>query len=148
MPTGRRLGWSDVYREARLTNLTGTTYPAAPASLYVALCRGQPSSDGSDLASLEVLRVGPIAYGAPQSIAGSGSEGSPIYRVVMPSAAVSFTAPGTLGSGAHTDIVAWALMQASSGGVPIYVGLWSGSLAAGATTVVPASLFQIAAESI
>src|SRR5260221_6265191 len=143
---GRRIGWSDTYRDARLTNLTGTTYPASPAALYLALCRGLPSSDGSDLASLEVLRVGPVTYGAPAS--GAGSEGTPVYRTIQPTAAVSFTAPGLAGSGAHTDIRAWRLMTASTGGVPVYTGGWNGMLAAGVATTIPASMFAIAAESI
>jgi hypothetical protein len=145
---GRRIGWSDTYRDARLTNLTGTTYPASPAQLFIALYRGLPASDGSDAASLEApaTRAGPITYGAPAS--GAGAEGTPVYRTIQPTAGVSFTAPGAAGSGAHTDIMAWGLMTASSGGVPIYTGEASMMLAAGVATTIPAAVFAIAAESI
>jgi hypothetical protein len=145
---GRRIGWSDTYRDARLTNLTGTTYPASPAQLFIALYRGLPLSDGSDAASLEVAvtRAGPITFTAPAS--GGGSEGTPVYRTIQPTAGVSFTAPGIAGSGASTWAGAWGILTASSGGTLIYTGEFSMQLVAGIATTIPASLFQIAAESI
>jgi hypothetical protein len=147
MPTGRRIGWSDTYRDARLTNLTGTTYPASPAQLWIALYRGLPLSDGSDAAGLEMLRVGPIAYGAPAS--GAGSEGTPVYRTIAPTAPVSFIPPGTPGGGVHITVSAWGLMTASSGGVPVYTGSLDGcDLMVGLAVSFPASQFAIAAESI
>jgi hypothetical protein len=47
MPAFRRNGWSDSLTDSRLAWLNGTSYPAPPAGLYIALLSGEPLSDGS-----------------------------------------------------------------------------------------------------
>lgn len=143
----RRAGWQDAITDSRLTQLTGTTYPAPLAGLYIGILRTTPLSDGSDIASCELagLRVGPVTYGAPQTTPGNGS--SPTQCFVQPSAGVSFTPPGSPAPGAHVDAAAWGLYSAPSGGVPLYVGSWAGSLLVGVATTLPASTFAVYAEA-
>jgi hypothetical protein len=145
--TLRRAGWQDSITDSRLAQLTGTTYPAPPAGLYIGLLDGLPLSDGSDIASCEMagLRVGPVTYGAPQTTPGNGTW--PTQRFIQPTSGVSFTPPGQAGPGVHINPAAWGLYTAASGGVPIYVGSWAGGLMVGVATVLPASTFPVYAEA-
>jgi hypothetical protein len=137
-----RSGFSDSLTNSRLAWLTGTAFPASPSNLYIALFSGLPLSDGSGGA--EVVRVGPITYGAPQSIAGC-PEG-PSCRFVQPTAPVNFTPPGQASPGAHLSFEGSGIFGVAGGGVPLYIGNWAGSLLIGVPTSLPASTFQIFAE--
>jgi hypothetical protein len=140
----RRGGFSDSLNDSRLAWLTGTSFPAAPAGLYIALCRGVPLSDGSGVAAEEVVRIGPIVYGSPSS--GSGDGGWPESRVIVPTSAVSFTPPGPVSPVSYAAGSGWALYGVSSGGVPLYAGVYSWRLQVGVAQVLPAATFAIAAD--
>lgn len=138
----RRNGFNDSLVDARLTWLTGTAYPASPAGLYIALLAGVPFSDGSGVTN-ELVRVGPVTYTAPASP--SGDPGWPHLRGIQPSAAVSFTIPGTPAPGFHANGLGWALYGQSSGGAPLYAHAYSWSLLVGVPTTLPAATFMITA---
>lgn len=142
----RRPGWSEAYGDARLSHLTGVTYPAPPGALYIALYRGCPLSDGSDAAGLELLRIGPVTFAAPATDSGASSA-FPVDRYIQPTADPSFTPPGTPAAGLHINTQAWGLMTAANGGVPIYVGMWAGSLLVGVATSISAAVFRVYAEA-
>jgi hypothetical protein len=140
--TLRRRGFVDSYVDARLTHLTGAAYPAPPAGLYIALLRGTPLSDGSDAAGLELARVGPVTYRAPATVPGNEA-GQPDARYIEPSGPVTITPPGTPAPGLSRTFRAWALYGQPTGGTPIYVGHWAGSLVVGVATTLPASTFRV-----
>jgi hypothetical protein len=77
----RRDGYNDSLIDARLLHLTGTTYPAPPAGLYIALLSGDPLSDGSGVTN-EIMRVGPVTFTAPATP--SGDPGWPHTRSSSP----------------------------------------------------------------
>jgi hypothetical protein len=139
----RRQGFNDTLIDVRLLWLNGVSYPAPPASLYIALLAGQPFSDGSGSVT-EVVRVGPVAFTSPATNA--GDPGSSVGRTIRPTAPVSFTPPGQAGPGVSAGVAAWGLFSASSGGNPLYVGSLCAELLVGQATVLPASTFVVSAS--
>jgi len=117
MPAFRRNGWSDALTDSRLNWLLGTAYPVAPTNLYISLLSGEPLSDGSGTTN-EVVRVGPVVYGAPQTPA--GLMGFPGDRRIMPSGPVSFTPPGSASPLVYASGSSWALFTQASGGNPVF----------------------------
>jgi len=142
MPTATRRGFADSLVDARLLHLTGSAYPAPPAGLYIALLSGHPKGDGSDVAGItEHIRVGPVTFGAPQTV--SGNPDWPEKRFIQPSAAVSVTIAGTPAPGVHRDGLAWALYGQANGGQPLYVGTYAWGVLVGVATTIPASVFRV-----
>jgi hypothetical protein len=131
--------------ESQLAWLTGTSFPAPPAGLYISLLRGAPLSDGSTVAAEEIVRVGPVAFTTPQTA--SGQPGYPSQRFIQPTAAVSFTPPGAPAPGLCAAGLSWALFGQASGGNPLYVAGYSWRILIGVATSLPAVTFQVFAES-
>jgi hypothetical protein len=137
----RRPGFNDSLVDARLLHLTGTSYPAPPAGLWVSLLAGLPSSDGGNVVEL-TPRVA-VTYGAPTTP--SGDPGFPHMRFIVPTAPVSFTPPGTPGPGVHVNGNAWGLWSAASAGTLLYTDSYAWALLVGVPTQLPASTFAVTA---
>lgn len=141
----RRLGFSDALVDSRLAQLTGTTYPAPPAGLWISLLAGIPGSDGSNVVEL-TARVS-VTYGSPASSSGDG--GYPHTRFIQPTAAVTLTPTGTAAPSVFATGSAWALWSAGSGGNPLYVGQLAWRALLGTAITLGASEFQVfAAEMV
>lgn len=136
MPTSRT-GFVDTYHDARLTHITGTSYPANPAGTFLALYMGKmPDSSGSG--GTEVTGTRPaITLGAPASDFNN-------RRYVTHASAVSSI---TLTNTSAGEIVGFGIYAANSGGTPIYTGpLAPMQVAAGATITIPAGTVKMFAE--
>lgn len=141
----RRIGFSDALVDSRLAQLTGTTYPAPPAGLWISLLSGMPGSDGSNVVELSA-RVS-VTYGAPASSSGDG--GFPHTRFIQPTAAVSITPNGAASPPTYLAGAAWALWGVASNGSPLYIGQLNWRLQSGVAATVTASEFQVfAAEMV
>ena len=137
-----RTGFVESLTDSRLSWFTGTAYSAAPASLYIGLYSGLPLSDGSG--GNEIVRVGPVAFGAPQTL--PGGPAWPTTRFIQPTAAVSVNPGGVAAPGAHFDFTGYGIFSQASGGTPVYTGSWAGELLAGVATTLTAQTFRIFAE--
>lgn len=137
MPTARR-GYIDSYHGSRLTHLTGTTYPAAPTTLYLGIYAGKiPASDGTGGTEVSPATRPAITLGATQTDYNG--------RQYITNSALSGI---VLTNTAAAEIIGFGLFGASSGGTPIYVDLLPAAfqVQAGATISIPAGAIKIYAE--
>lgn len=141
MPTNlARAGFIDSYHGSRVNHLTGTAYPAAPATIYLGLYLGQmPKSDGT-----------------------GGTEVSPATRPTLTLGAAQFDVNGrqyitnaaaitgiTLTNTSAGEIVGFGVFSATSGGTPIYIDRFQTAafqVQIGQTISIPAGGIKVFAE--
>ena len=138
MPTPRR-GFVDAYHSSRLNHLTGTTYPAAPVTLYLGLFAGKlADSSGAGGTEISPATRPTLTLGTTQTDPNNRqyiTNGSAITGIVLTNTSLA-------------EVIGFGVFAANSGGSPIYVDTLPSpfQVAAGATITIPANAIKIFAE--
>jgi hypothetical protein len=124
MPT-QKTGYADSYHQARVSHLTGTSYPAPLTTPYIGLYLNKlPLSDGSGASDVARMAV-------TWTAAALDPVSSRWY--IQPTASLAFVLPaGVTGSGL---IMGWGVFAAASGGTPAYVDVLPPSQVLGGQTI-------------